>query len=202
MRFWPERLSRSDRINERAADIFGLGLVANFNQASGAYINGRFAFKPLADLISTFAASSGNALGQKGRVTHNRQNRNAMAQSFRRANYFSRDIDDRCCAFLKRSEACAGDPVAQAMGAPAQGKISIRFGLFEMFKIHRIMVFCIRLRGAGNHATWKNEPSIIDQSIARMPNQRVFAAARWANNKHKRTIFNIGLLQGRIGHGG
>ena len=202
MRFLRERLSRYDRINERAADIFGLGLVANFNQASGAYINGRFAFKPLADLISTFAASSGNALGQKSRVAYNRQNRNAMPKRLRRTNHFSRDIDNGRCAFLKRSEACAGDPVAQAMGAPAQGKISIRFGLFEMFEIHSVMVFCIRLCGAGNHATWKNKPAMIDQSIARKPDQRIFTAARWANNKHKRTIFDIGLLQGRIGHGG
>ena len=122
--------------------------------------------------------------------------------SFRRVDDLSRHIDDGGITMSQRSDAVGGNSVMQTMRAPAQGELTFGFGFLKRRKIHRVMVFRIGLRDTRNQASRKNKPRFIGQSIPCKPDQRVFTAARRANDKHKRTVFNIGLLQGSMGHGG
>jgi len=198
---------RLDRVDESAAHIFGFGFIANFNQAGSCDMHGRFTFQPCGYLLRALAPAFRNAFGQKGSVTHNRQNRNPMTQSFRSSDDLSRHIDDGGIAMRQRSDAVGRNTVMQAMRAPTQSELACGFGFLKCRKIHRVMVFRIRLRDARDDAARKNiarfiGQSIPGQSIPRKPDQRVFTAARRANDKHKRTLFNIGLLQGSMGHGG
>ena len=93
-------------------------------------------------------------------------------------------------ALIKRREAFGRNTIAQTMRAPTQGELARGFRSLERRKIHGVMVFRIGLRLTRDDAARKYKPCVIGECVARQSNQRVFAAARWADHKHERAFFN------------
>ena len=186
-----ERSRRCDGVDEGSAYLFGAGLVTNFNEPGRRDLNRGFALQPFANVICIFTTPLSNSLCQKHGVADNRQHGYTVPQCFGCTDDLPRHVNDRGMAFLQQSNTVGRDAISQSMSAPTQSKFARGFRSLERCKIHRVMVFGIRLRHARDHAARKDKPGVIDQGLSRKIDQRVFAAARWANDKHKSATFNI-----------
>jgi hypothetical protein len=181
-------LSRADSVENGVFDRINRRLIGNLDKPRRRNVNGRISLQTIDDLVRCFTSTFGNPFCEQFGTACDRHHRDATAQGLRLANHAARDIDDGGRTIAHGRKACKRNSVEKPMRAPAQSKVASRALRLKACNIQRVVILRIGLRGAGDHAAWKDKLRLFGKRLAHHADDRVFAAARRTDNQNKSAL--------------